>query len=68
MILTNGKEGKIVQELACSETECKRRHECLVVHPVNEKGRTGTFYPQLKILFYGKFVISCDHFLKGGEV
>ena len=65
MLLTNG-DKKIIDEISCSENECKRRSECLIVHPAVDNGRTGTFYPKLEILFYGKFVISCDHFLKGG--
>ena len=65
MILTNG-DKKIIGEISCSEYECECRSECLVVHPDVDNGRTGTFYPQLKILFGGKFIVSCDHFLKGG--
>lgn len=66
MVLSNG-DKKIISELSCGESECGRRSECLVVHPVTDKGRTGTFYPELKMMFFGKFGISCKHYLKGGK-
>ncbi len=62
MILSNG-DVNVISDVFCSKsTECIHRGDCLVIHPVSDEGRTGTFYPQLSIVFYGKFIISCSHF------
>lgn len=64
MLSKSKMEKRIIDEVTCSENECKNRSECLIVHPVIDNGRVGTFYPQLKVLFKGKFIVSCDHFIK----
>lgn len=62
IMTTNGR--RLISEISCNESDCKRRSECLIIHPVEEKGRVGTFYPKLEILFFGKFEVSCDHYKK----